>query len=53
MIKLFLLVLLVFSTGCATTCGELKVEKEKKACYDRMARNQERIWMDRAYFDRR
>ena len=53
MIKLFLLGLLVFSTGCATTCGELKVEKERKKCYDNAKRNQERMWMDRDYFDRR
>lgn len=53
MSKLFLLGLLVFSTGCATTCGELKVEKEKKACYDDMKRHQERVLMDRDYFDRR
>lgn len=53
--KLFLLGLLVFLTSCATgpTCSELKVEKEKKACYDDRARQQEEMWMDRGYFNRR
>ena len=53
--KLFLLGLLVFLTSCATgpTCSELKVEKERKACYVNKARQQELMWMDRGYFNRR
>jgi hypothetical protein len=50
MSKLFLLGLLVFLTGCATTCGELKLEKERKKCYDDARRNQQRTLMDRDYF---
>jgi len=49
--KLFLLGFLIFLTSCATgpTCSELKVEKERKMCYDNMARQREMIWIDREF----
>ena len=42
---------LVFLASCATgtKCKKLNVEKERKACYDEIARQQEEIWMNRDY----
>lgn len=53
MIKLFFIAFLAFLTGCATTCNNIKVEKEKKACYDRLARQHEDIWIHREFNTRR
>jgi starvation-inducible outer membrane lipoprotein len=46
MIKLFLLLLLLFLTSCATTCDKLKVEKEKKSCYNNLKEAQQKMWVD-------
>lgn len=49
MFKLFFIANLMILTSCATTCDVLKIAKEKKACYNNMIKNQERI-MDRDLF---
>lgn len=49
--KLFLLGLLVFLTSCATgpTCDGLKIEKQKRACYNDLKTNQQEMWLDREF----
>jgi len=50
MVKLFFITSLMILTSCATTCDGLKIAKERRACYNDMRKNQERVIMDRDLF---
>lgn len=49
MIKLFFIATLMFLTSCATTCDGLKIEKQKRACYNKLKTNQQEMWLDREF----